>query len=375
MRSLLVLIDGLGDDPIPAWQGETPFEYAVHPIMDEIVNSGSLGNFSICEQDITPESCSCILRLLGVSKDDIPKNRAYLELLANNRDISEYEMVLRCNLAAVDASGKLIAFNGQGLTAAQMQEAVLPCDKVLKDIEFIHLSEYRNLLIMNREEAVLSCFVQPPHESVGEDADALLYSLRKQSLSIDYFLKQANEKLAVFNNQNINYILYPWGASARQTLPAFSSLHNLKGGAVCKAEIVLGIARALGMETCVPSTATGDVDTDVYAKAEGALTLFEHNDFVIAHFNGTDEAAHRYDYQAKVELIEKIDKRFLQTIVQKYHDPLKLVICGDHVTSSITGRHSDGTTPVVAGYLNTSGPEVQLNNYHDILNFLMKESD
>ena len=117
--------------------------------MDAVAASGGLGHCSICEQDIVPESCSCILRLLGVDKRDMPQNRAYLELLAHGRDISEYEMVLRCNLAAVDASGRLAGFNAPGLTVAQMQEAAALGDGVLKDIEFIHLSEYRNLLIMN----------------------------------------------------------------------------------------------------------------------------------------------------------------------------------------------------------------------------------
>ena len=74
MRSLLVLIDGLGDSPISAWQGQTPFEHAVHPAMDALAASGTLGSFSICENDIIPESCSCILRLLGVDKKDIPRN-------------------------------------------------------------------------------------------------------------------------------------------------------------------------------------------------------------------------------------------------------------------------------------------------------------
>lgn len=189
MRSLLVLIDGLGDSPIPAWQGQTPFEHAVHPAMDALAASGTLGSLSICENDIIPESCSCILRLLGVDKKDIPHNRAYLELLAHNRDISEYEMVLRCNLAAVDTDGHLAAFNGQGLTPLEMQQAAKQCDGILKDIEFIHLSEYRNLLVMNRESSVLNCAVEPPHESVGGDVSALLQELRSKSLSINYFCR------------------------------------------------------------------------------------------------------------------------------------------------------------------------------------------
>lgn len=375
MRSLLVLIDGLGDEPIAAWQGQTPFDHAQHPVMDELVKAGALGYLSICEKDIIPESCSCILRLLGVDKKDIPHNRAYLELLANNRDVSEYEMVLRCNLTAVDESGRLAAFNGQGLTAAEMAEAAKACDNILKDIEFIHLSEYRNLLVMNKEASVLACAVAPPHESVGENKEALLAPLKATSLSISYFLQETTKRLAPFAHDGLHYELYPWGASARQGMPSFKSLHGLRGGAVCKAEIVIGIAKALGMEVLTPPTATGDVDTDIAAKAEGALTLLERNDFVIAHFNGSDEAAHRYDYQAKADFITRIDELFLQTLAAKYKEPLKVVICGDHVTSSVTGKHSDGCTPVIAGYLNAIGKAPKLGSYHDILNFLMKESD
>ena len=375
MRSLLILIDGLGDDPISVWQGQTPYEHAKHPAMDALIQNGMLGYLSICENDIIPESCSCILRLLGVDKKDIPHNRAYLELLANNRDVSEYEMVLRCNLAALDESGRLAAFNGQGLTAQQMREAARLCDGVLKDIEFIHLSEYRNLLVLNKEAAVLECAVKPPHESVGENAGELLKELRQQSLAINYFLQETAKRLQPLAHDGLHYELYPWGPSARQGLPSFTELHGLKGGAVCKAEIVRGIAKALKMDVLTPPAATGDVDTDVRAKAEGALTLLEQNDFVIAHFNGSDEAAHRYDYQAKADFISRIDEQFVQTIAAQYKEPLRVVICGDHVTSSVTGKHSDGCTPVIAGYLNPSSQHIELTSYRDILNFLMKESD
>lgn len=379
MRSLLVLIDGLGDEPIEVWGGRTPFEYAQHPVMDALATTGGLGHCSICEQDIVPESCSCILRLLGVDKQDMPQNRAYLELLAHGRDISEYEMVLRCNLAAVDASGRLVGFNATGLTPAKMQEAAAVCDAVLKDIEFIHLSEYRNLLILDKEATVLDCAVRPPHESVGEAVDELLEPLRRASLSLNYFLNETNKRLAFLAHDSLHYILYPWGPSARQTLPSFESLHGIKGGAVCKAEIVVGIARALGMETIIPPTATGDVDTDVAAKATEALELLQRNDFVIAHFNGSDEASHRYDYVAKADFITKIDREFLEPLSHRLTEPVKVIVCGDHVTSSITGKHGAGCTPVVAGYLRAdllSHTRIwQPKNYHQILDFLMKESD
>ena len=85
MTCLIILIDGLGDDPIPAWNGLTPFTRAFHPNMDRLIREGRISQVSICETDVVPESLTCILRLLGVPKEAFPTNRAYLELLAQNR--------------------------------------------------------------------------------------------------------------------------------------------------------------------------------------------------------------------------------------------------------------------------------------------------
>lgn len=154
-RSLLVLIDGLGDDPIPAWDGLTPFERAEHPHMDRLAAQGKLEEVSVCGQDLVPGSLTCILRLLGVPKEKIPANRAYLELLAEGRDVSEYEMVLRCNVISQDSAGRLVSFNGMGLTPRELREIAGLFNHFAHTIEFLHLSDYRNLLIMNRKKPSL----------------------------------------------------------------------------------------------------------------------------------------------------------------------------------------------------------------------------
>lgn len=374
MRSLLILIDGLGDEPIPALQGKNPWQWAQHPNMDKLQWQGTYSELSICGQDIPAESCSCILRLLGVACEDMPKNRAYLELLANGRDISEYEMVLRCNLVAVDEAGRLAAFNGYGLCNAQMQAAAKACDALLSDVEFIHQSEYRNLLVLAKEERVLLTDVKPPHESVGDDVAALFAELEQSSLSLRYFLQRAKEQLQGFNHDGLTYQLYPWGASPRQLLPSFYNLHKMRGAAVCKAEIVRGIAKALGMEVITPRTATGDIDTDLSVKAAAVLELLEQHDFVLAHFNGSDEAAHRYDGAGKAAFIEHIDRDFVGTVLRAVQEPIKIIICGDHVTSSLSGKHTRGAVPVIAAYTNMVA-KVRLDSYQDIINFLMKECD
>ncbi|MEG1159121.1 MAG: hypothetical protein RSD70_01905, partial [Acidaminococcaceae bacterium] len=212
MKSLLVIIDGLGDEQIPALGGKTPFTYAPHHNIDKIATEGTCGSISICETDFVPESLGCILRLLGVAPQDFPTNRAYLELLAHQRDISEYEMVLRCNLVTVDANGKLTAFNAQGLTPAAMEAAATCANKLRKDIEFLHLSAYRNLLILDKNPELLRAGqVAPPHESMGRQINELLAPMCAKSLLLNQFIKASTKALDKFAQNGQTYQFYPWG--------------------------------------------------------------------------------------------------------------------------------------------------------------------
>lgn len=376
MRSLMVIIDGLGDDPIDAFGGRTPFEYARHPNIDKLLKKGSYSEISICGSDFPAESLGCILRLLGVGQKDFPLNRAYLELLANGRDISEYEMVLRCNLASVDEAVRLVSFNAMGLTAKEMAEAAAVCNKLWQGIEFLHLSEYRNLLILDNDRQILhDCRIAPPHESMGLNIDMLLSDLKARSLLLKTFIDETTEKLKPFARNGISYRIYPWGPSERKLLPAFYDLHGIKGAAVCKAEIVRGIARALKMPVPDLPTATADIDTDVCAKAGQTIKFLKDYDFVVTHFNGSDEAAHRYDYTGKANFITRIDEDFIGPVLKSVKEPLKILICGDHVTSCVTGKHSAGNVPVIAAAVNCDNNAPIIGGYHDIHKFLMGASD
>lgn len=370
MKALLVLIDGLGDDPIACWQDRTPWEQALRPCMSRIASLGKESRISICEHDLVPESCSCILRLLGVAGEDMPANRAYLELLAHGGDISSDELVMRCNLVTVDASGKMTAFNGAGLTNQAMRQAAAYCGGICDSVSFEHLSEYRNLLILPREEQLLEVNIPPPHENVGESYAELLGELRLRSSGLAAFLDKAAEELRPFAHAGVEYRLYPWGVSSKDALPSFSSIHGLCGAVVCRTEIVQGIGKALGMKVETPEGTTGDIDTDIGKKADAAIKLLDEYDFVLAHFNGSDEAAHRRDFEAKSRFIEAVDREFVCRVIQEFAEPLRIVICGDHVTSSVTGRHGAGRVPVLAGSINGDVDIKSMESYRDITNFL-----
>jgi len=376
MTSLIILIDGLGDDPIPAWNGQTPFTRAPHPCMDRLVREGSLTQVSICENDVVPGSLTCILRLLGVPREFFPINRAYLELLAQNRDVSEYEMVLRCNVVSQDSGGRLVSFNGMGLSSREMETMAGQFSSISSDIEFIHLSGYRNLLVMNRNEAVLKTQTAPPHESMGMPVEELLSELKASSLSMKLFMQETDRILQQYNRNELIYRLYPWGASCRTEMPSFEELNGMQGGLVCQTEIVRGIGKALKMDVPELSYCTADIDTNVREKLAVTRKLMQKYPFVMTHFNGTDEAAHRHDYEGKADFIARIDKEFLEPLLDKTEEPLRIVICGDHVTSSVTGKHTRGRGPVIAAETkHVSGSGHAIRTYQDIVKFLMKESE
>lgn len=376
MRSLMVLIDGLGDDPIPAWNGQTPFDRALHPYMDLLCQEGQLGRFSICEEDVAPGSLTCILRLLGVPKELFPANRAYLELLARNRDVSEYEMVLRCNVISQDSSGRLVSFNGMGLRQREMEEMAETFSSLSHDIEFLHLSDYRNLLIMDRNAGVLQVQTAPPHESMGLGVDELLKELRESSLAMNLLLQESDKILQPYSRGGLTYRLYPWGASCRTELPSFAELNGVQGAIVCQTEIVRGIGRALKMDTPELQYCTADIDTDIREKTAVTKKLLAKYPFVMTHFNGADEAGHRHDYEGKAAFLTRIDKEFLGPLLETIREPLRIVICGDHVTSSVTGRHTRGAGPVIAAETGGAGqPAQSICYYGDIVKFLMKASE
>jgi 2,3-bisphosphoglycerate-independent phosphoglycerate mutase len=130
------------------------------------------------------------------------------------------------------------------------------------------------------------------------------------------------------------------GNIGKSQLPAFEELYGIRGAAVCGAEIAKGIAIDLGLYVSEPDGLTADTDTDLYRKAVTACSLMDDYDFVFVHINGADEASHRYDVQGKIQFIEKIDREFIAYILDHVDEKTNLIICADHATSPVSGKHS-----------------------------------
>ncbi len=343
MKTILIILDGAGEEKIAELNNKTPLEYAFTPTLNKIAKEGFHKKTVFYPPGREPDSLTCILSMLGVGHDLIPKNRAYLEAIAENIHIKDDEAVLRCNLISYK-DNLLESFNGKGLSAHEMAESAKKI-KTGNNLKFYHFGEYRNAIVVKKNIEITHLKDIPPHESLGKTMDCMLRPLEKISALNEFICNNT------FNLKNSNYMFYPWGVSEPSNLPLFSDIHNKACSCVCHAGIVKGIAKAMGITLARLNNSTGDTDTDLAEKARSVLNEIKSTDTVIAHINGADEVSHRKDLKGKIEFIEKTDKEFIKEIYENTDKSTRIIIASDHQTSTITGKHEKGDVDIFSNYI------------------------
>lgn len=339
MKTILIILDGISEDECKELNNMTPLEYANTPTLDKIINEGTHDKTYFYPSNRNPDSLVCILSILGIEESLIPKNRAYLESLAAGISVNDDDIVLRCNLVSIK-NDKLESFNARGLTKTKMRDVL---ENIITDenIKFYHMSDYRNLLVMKKNEEILELEDILPHENLGQNIFDMLKYIKNINV-LNHFVEENH-----FEFNDTEYMFYPWGVSEKTTLPSFLELYDKSCSCVCSAEIVRGIAKAMKIDLVYLKNATGDTNTDLLEKAKAVLDEIETHDVVIAHINGTDEVSHRKDLSGKIKFIEKIDREFLSEIYTNVVENTKIIIVSDHQTSSKTGKHEKGYVDII----------------------------
>ena len=132
------------------------------------------------------------------------------------------------------------------------------------------------------------------------------------------------------------------GARLRRSLDETTVVVAARGAAA-------GCARLLGAALVVPPGATGDVDTDLNAKARAAVDAIERGARrVVVHVGAPDEAAHRGDTGAKVAALEALDGALLAPLSDAVaRAGGTLAVCPDHGTDPFDGTHDAGPVPAL----------------------------
>ena len=102
MKYIIVLGDGMADEPIGELGGRTPLQAADTPAMDWLAAHGRCGLLKTVPDGYHPGSEIANLSVLGYDLDRVFEGRGSLEAASMGVDIESGEMAMRCNLVCIE---------------------------------------------------------------------------------------------------------------------------------------------------------------------------------------------------------------------------------------------------------------------------------
>ena len=361
MKSIIILGDGMADEPIEALGGKTPMQYADTPYMDKLAEMGVTGRLKTVADGFHPGSEVANMAVLGYDLPTVYEGRGVLEAASIGYDLKPGEMAMRCNLICVE--GDILKNHSSGhITTGEADELIrFLNEKLGSDRVHFHTGvSYRHLLVIKGGDKHLDC--TPPHDvplhpfrplmikpevpQAQETADLLNeLILKSQEILKDH---PVNRKRVAAGKDPANSI-WPWSPGYRPAMKTMQEMYGFKQGSVISAvDLIRGIGVYAGLKVIDVEGATGLYDTNYEGKAHAALEALKTNDFVYLHVEASDEAGHEGDVDLKIKTIENLDKRAIGIIfeeLQKWDEPVAIAVLPDHPTPCAIRTHTNTPVP------------------------------
>jgi len=347
MKYIVILGDGMADEPIPDLGGKTPLEHARTPHMDRLATEGACGMLRTIPDGYEAGSDIANMSILGYAPQRYYTGRGPLEAMSMGVDLASTDVAYRCNLVTV-RDGIMADFSAGHISSPEGAALFSSLAPTLPGVMVKAGVSYRNLLIVPNGKGATST---PPHDIVGQDIAAYVPNngdapllLACMAQSRDVFARHPVNIARVKAGKPPATQIWPWSGGRRPAFPLFKDKYGKTGGIISAVDLLNGIARCAGMEVITVPGATGYLDTDYDAKAKYALDAIRHLDFLYLHIEAPDEAGHLGSVEEKVRAIERVDG-----VVGKIADEFDgvLAVLPDHPTPIRIKTHSREPVPFV----------------------------
>ena len=360
MKYIIMLGDGMADEPLSELGGMTPLEYAKTETIDALAKKSEIGMAHTIPEGMSPGSDTANLAVLGYDPKIYYTGRSPLEALSIGVDMKETDIALRCNLVTLSEEEgipyeerTIIDHSSDEIST---EDAAVLLDAVREAMEneiykFYVGTSYRHLLIWDGGHVVE---LEPPHDHLGQiiggflPEDGVLRSMMEKSYDIlenhPVNIERRKKGLKPANS------CWFWGAGTRPALTSFEDKTNLKGAMISAVDLLKGIAVGAGMKNIVVEGANGGLHTNYEGKAAAAAAalLKEGNDFVYIHLEAPDEMGHQGSVERKVQAIENMDSRLIKPLVAQLDasgEDYRLLVMPDHPTPICIRTHSSNPVP------------------------------
>lgn len=359
MKYIIVLGDGMADEPLEELNEKTPLEVAEKPTMDRLAKDGELGLAYMVPIGMSPGSDTANLSVMGYSPKKYYTGRSPLEALSIGVDMKATDVSFRCNLVTLseeeaEYEDKAILDHSSGEISTEDAAVLLEALKEglqREGYRFYAGTSYRHLLIWSQGKVVE---LTPPHDiltkRIGEylPEDEVLREMMKKSYEIlvNHPLNIERKKKGL-NPANSAWF---WGAGTRPSLNAFECETGKKGVMVSAVDLLKGIAVGADMKNIFVEGANGGLHTNYEGKANAAVTalLEEGYDFAYIHVEAPDEMGHQGLIKEKIQSIENLDSKVVKIVIdelEKAGEDYRILILPDHPTPIRVRTHTNDAVP------------------------------
>ena len=357
MKHLIMLGDGMADEPLADLGGKTPLQYARTLNMDRMAAEGTLGLIDTIAPGLSPGSDVANLAILGYDPRLCYTGRGPLEAANMGITLAPEDIAFRCNLVTLsDESDPVMEdFTAGHITSAEARQLVLDLGKEIGAETFIFHPgvSYRHLLVWKGGEAGI--VATPPHDITGkitapylprgEGADTIRGLMQ---LSHNFLANHPVNRERRNRGQRSATDIWLWGQGRAPRIEKITERFQIRGGMISAVDLLNGIGVYAGLEVLPVSGATGYTDTNYVGKAEKALSALRELDLVFIHVEAPDEMGHEGNLQGKIKAIEDFDEKVVGTVLRGIQEfgEFRLAVLSDHPTPIRLRTHAADPSPI-----------------------------
>lgn len=359
MKYVIVLGDGMADEPIEQLGGKTPLAYADTPNLDALSKKSEIGMVHTIPDGMKPGSDTANLSVIGYDPRKYYSGRSPLEALSIGIPMKDTDIALRCNI--VTLSEEDVPFEQKTIIDHSSSEiSTEDCSVLLQavaqelqteEFKFYAGTSYRHCLIWDKGEVIE---LTQPHDVLGQVIGQYL----PEKEAFTRMMKRSYEILAnhPINIERKKQGLNPanccwfWGAGTKPKLSSFEEKTGKKGIMISAVDLLKGIAAGAGMAAAHVEGANGGLHTNYEGKVQAAAKALLRGgfDFAYIHVEAPDEMGHQGSVERKVQAIEFLDSRVIGPIVQKLEEAgeeFRLLVLPDHPTPIRLRTHTAEDVP------------------------------
>ena len=351
-KSILIILDGLGDRSHECLGFQTPLQAASTPALDRLARLGANGTYHASSPGKALPSERAHFNLFGYGAYRFP-GRGPLEALGAGIALRPGDVAVLAHVVSVhEEDGHLVLDRGSPPASPEEADEITGSLGARSvggiDIRFSRTKGLHGILTLHgnvaphitdsdpmREGAPLPEILPWKEHGSGTAAAATAAALKKYLLQAYGLLQKhpVNAKRTARGLPPLN-ALATQRAGCLEGVPPFRDLFNLRALSLASGFVYKGLSTYLGMDfISVPDT--GDPGRDIAGRISRAYNALADYDFIHVHTKAPDEAAHSKDPAAKKAVIETLDRGIARAI-----DPLTenrdvlWTVTADHSTPS-----------------------------------------